>query len=246
MVRKSILIESPKYKSHSMLVGTHADIQKLGFFLRSDIGGAWEKDEIVLLNNPSKIDFLASLDDCSAADYLFVSYSGHGYYKGRDTYLCLNDSDEISVNDIVDTSSALKLLISIDACRKIETKKLLKAASLDEMDKSSVFRKDRYKFRELFDMRLSDCEDGRVIMYSCDINESAGETASGGYFTQALIDNANSWAITQSIEFESERVYSISDAFSSARETLRRISSRQNPRIEGTRGCGRFPFAVWA
>src|SRR6185369_4554925 len=46
---------------------------------------------------------------------------------------------------------------------------------------------DRWEARRLYDTAIMSCAEGRIVMYSCDKNQAAGDDGNGGCFTQELL-----------------------------------------------------------
>lgn len=74
MKRRAILIGSPSYKENGdYLSGVKTDIENMYRFLRSSIGGSWQKEEInFFYPNEKWINIARSLQDAESADMSFV------------------------------------------------------------------------------------------------------------------------------------------------------------------------------
>lgn len=245
MSRIAILIESSQLKGHDDLPGARADVINFKKFLLSDFGGAWEEDEVKILNSPSKGKVEELLTYFHYKDYAFISFSGHGdHVRGKDideTRVCLNDNEEMYVFQLIPKNP--RCLVIIDSCRGITyTEKEEKTAALFEMRASVDYRR-RINCRRIFDEAVSKAERGNIIMYSCDIGESADESNKGGYFSRALVDCSENWANGQ---WMSSRIYLTNNAFQCASENTTRRSPQQHPQFKPGRRMNHFPFAVSA
>lgn len=92
---------------------------------------------------------------------------------------------------------AAKHSLIMDCCRKPESERRLLKAAMESMsfDSARAQQPDPAQCRRYFDKEIGDCENGLVVMNSCSIDETAGESSSeGGYYTSSLIDSANEWA----------------------------------------------------
>ena len=143
--RRAILIESSGVRGSDDLPGARADVKNFKQYLCSDTGGAWEDDEIRILNSPSWMDVLLELWVAKDFDYVFMTFSGHGYHlrNGRsldDTVVCLSDED-VRVRDMNPANP--RCLFIIDACRKIITTEILLEGMVTKMFKTSAEYSDR-------------------------------------------------------------------------------------------------------
>ena len=80
MKRQAILIESSQIVGQPDLPGAKVDVDNWSAFLQSDEGGAWRGDEIAIFRKPSWTALQARLALEATTDYVFVTFSGHGYH----------------------------------------------------------------------------------------------------------------------------------------------------------------------
>jgi len=59
--RHAILIGTPKLEDHENLPGVTADLENYSIFLKSNYGGAWEENEVQVMNTPDKSDIQKAL-----------------------------------------------------------------------------------------------------------------------------------------------------------------------------------------
>ena len=237
MQRRAILIDS----GDRDIPGTKADILRYKSFLTSPQGGAWYGDEISTLERPTWDSLRRKLDETSQADYLFIAFSGHGYYpegetEPEETRLVLNDKQYIQTKSL--DSSASRVFVIADSCRDI-----MPLQDSYEVRKMASFAADnRDRCRLLFSQAMMETATGRILALSCSMNESAQESQSGGYFSKAFIDAAESWA-----QKRQRGSFSVKEAFESASFSVRySTSGRQNPEFNAGRRMTYFPIAVWA
>ena len=186
------------------------------------------------------MSLLLNLRFAKSKDYVFIAFSGHGYHvKGRDvdqTKICLAGKDEVFVSQL--NCGAPKMTLVIDSCRQVfHTDEMFEDSyAADSLSKSMRFM-DRKAHRDLYDQEVELAPRGIEILYSCDFDESAGESTSGGYFTQGLIRSAG---------YNNNRngVLSVEKAFEMAKHYVKIKSIQQNPVFEGGRRIKHFPFAV--
>lgn len=241
MNRKAIVVVAPQSTRYGNLPGAETDARNYQAHLNSAYGGAWEDSEIQILRNPSRAELNRALSGWLRTDLVLLAFSGHGYHaSGRgldETRLILNDFEEIPVGEF--TAGGIRELCVVDACRHVENvddRPLLRNAQLREAFERSDFRT---RCRALYETRFEATETGRIELYSCALNESAGETRAGGRFTKALIESAAEWAISGL--GLGDHVIDTRTSFVTARS---RVNPRQHPEYWPGRRLHHFPFAV--
>lgn len=241
MKRKAFLIEASRVSGLDDLPGARVDIESWRSFLSSPMGGAWENNEIAVLNTPSRVVLQALLDGCRDNEYLFIAFSGHGYHlKGQnidETRICLRDKDEVSVRSL--NNGVPKITLVVDSCRQVqilEEKEIMMFAE-DALRKRMVGA-DREAYRKRFNDQIKLAPAGIEILYSCDLDEAANETRKGGAFTQAMLRVGEDFN-------EKERVLTVDQAFSKARTFVSIKYPQQHPVFEGGRRLTHYPFAVY-
>ncbi|BBO31964.1 caspase family protein [Lacipirellula parvula] len=245
MSRQAILVESSKLKGHVDLPGARADVVKFKAYLESAIGGAWESSEICILSHPTEKELLKWVNSASTKDYSFVTFSGHGYHaKGKgvdETRLCINDTEEVAVSKL--NPGNPRSLIIADSCRNvtlIEAEESATAFRLSLNAKMAALGPNRDRCRKVFDISVLTAPAGAVYFYSCDLNQTAGETNNGGYFSQALIDIGEAWA-----DNKKTGVLSSFDAFNGAAAVVAQKDKQQKPQIQAGRRMTHYPFTVF-
>jgi hypothetical protein len=240
MNRKAILIGSPNGPDPA-LPGVDVDLKDLTTYLQSIKGGAWDSSEISLLRNPSKKEVRSMLDTASHFDYVLITCSGHGDHHVRndfdDTSFCINKAEEIYISEINPRNK--RQLIVVDVCRKVV---LLKAeeSRMFAAHEAAIYKfdEDRKNARKMFDQAVLSCAEGRIVVYSCDKNQTAGDPGSGGIFTQSLIKIGESYVKKPS------GVMDINDAFQLAKARTYQLNAPQTPTINAGRRRDYYPFAV--
>ena len=235
MKRQAVIICA----SEKELPGAKADAVNLQTFLLSARGGLWASQEVTVLNEPSQAQVDAHVELASKADYSFIFFAGHGRYNvfKNTTELQIANSAYIDVGRL--RTGASRHTLIVDTCRvlykTILNETLLAKASMESIQFSEN------NSRNIFDSHLRSCPPGIIEIYSCDISETAGEEASGGYYSSALLGAAEQWGLNA----PKSRILTIKEAHDSAALAVRRKSgNRQNPRAGYPRSQPYFPFAV--
>lgn len=245
--RKAIIIAAYSSK-HGYLPGAKEDIALHKGYLSSSLGGAWEDGEITVLENPTSKQVRDALQSAKDMDFAFIAFSGHGeHHIGKqlsDTSLCLNDNEEMYVGDI--NPGNRRHVVLVDACRKVVLLEMKKAADVIALAANRAYAVDwmyRYKCRALFDQELTQAEEGRVIIYSCDLNQAAGETENGGVFTEAMINGSIAWRdLSGALKAEAQsEVLDIPLAFELAKT---KVPKPQTPVLHNGRRIRSFPYGV--
>jgi hypothetical protein len=223
------------------LPGVEPDLRIFQEFLRTDIAGAWDAEEITVLLKPSKY-FLSSTLERTHRDYALLFFAGHGAYSriSEDTLISINEREAVALNSL--NPAAPRQLFVIDACRipLPEAEPILMAEARKAV-RYAVRSGHRIRCRHLFDLAISEADPGRSIAYSCSIGEAAGETVGGGVFTKALLAGASGWA--ENTESDgTQSVLGLPSAFAIAERNL--ANYPQHPSLENGRRRHSFPFAV--
>jgi hypothetical protein len=241
IARKALLIASPSVAP--ALPGTLADVRNFRGFLTSLHGGAWDEREIVTLVDPSRSQLLSRLREMRDADYAFITFGGHGYHlqngSQSDTKICLTESDSCLVYEV--NPGNKRHFVAVDSCRGIVEKEFFEERFNALENFSARARIDREFVRDAFDKAVMAAEEGRVVAYSCGINQDAGDNSRlGGVFSNALTSEAMRWSMSAS----GNAVLSVTAAFESAKTVTLRRNSPQRPELEAGRRLRSFPFAI--
>jgi hypothetical protein len=240
--RAALLIGSPDSK----IPGARMDPLNFRALLLSPLGGAWEDDEITVLENPSRQKLTAELRKLKQHDYGFVSFAGHGRHVSTDrgTRIQINPDEEISADDL--RLGAEKQTVILDCCRRLEREIIADSA----MRKARVYKHalDPADCRRFFDIRIEECQAGLVVLHSCGFNETAGETSRGGWYSRALLDGAGDWEKDRDVNVAVDvLILSVMAAHERASPIVHRESGdRQHPDAEYPRTKMHFPFAIIA
>jgi hypothetical protein len=242
MNRKAFLIGSPMIKgTPDYLRGVTPDIINMKRHLFSNSGGAWEYDEIVIFENPSK----QKLHDTMLGyyDFVIIQYSGHGFeYTNSGTTLNINPDETISINEIHNWINCPKRYYFLDSCRGIVSEEVRKSTRLfSAMESDSSYIRSAY--RDKYNTIITNCENGTSIIYSCGLNESADEDddGKGGIFSLSYFRSAD-----RIKNIPEDKYYSIQSIFTMATDRMKidYPMADQNPVMKPERRNRYFPFKV--
>ncbi len=238
--RQAILIGSPSVKPE--LPGVTTDMGNIKQFLLSNKGGAWRADEIVTLSDPSSAAVDAQIESARYKDYVFISCSGHGEHrvgKGLDeTVMYVKENETVSISSINPRNK--RHLVIVDVCRKlvrVETMEETRAAMKAFMKSAAI----PIDYRKIFDDAVMANPEGRIVAYSCDINQSAGDDGSGGVFTQELLAAPKYFSPTNNNQYG---IVKINAAFDQAKTMTYAKNAPQSPVFNAGRRMDFYPFAI--
>ena len=239
MKRTAIIIGSPLDKnSVNYLKGVYNDYDSMITFLKTPSGGAWQN--IKKRINPTKQSVLNAISDTYYDDYVFLYFSGHGSYDGKDTILQLNDKERTYLSDILPDNR--KCLVIVDACRKYTPYGYRNF--IGEIKKSFSSKLTKDYARKLFNQSLIDSDDGLVIAYAASVGEFSWESHSGGIFTDTLLYKTREWTETIN-EF---KILSFNTVFLKVKKQVPVITKNfkqiQHPELSVENMRNYFPFAV--
>jgi hypothetical protein len=242
MTRKAIMIGSPGLKnSVNYLRGVDADLHHFVSFLKSPIGGSWEDNEIAgLFKCPS--ENLIELFQSTYTDFLLVYFSGHGHQDLKETNIAINDSESISISQLISLIKAPKALIIIDTCRKSVFEEYSSFSGPEYLSFRSTLNQPNSSVK--YNQILSESTNGISIAYACSVGEISNDTELGGDYTYSLLKTSLEWYENQN----NESVLSINGANELAHQYLKFKSNfDQNPQIVMTNNKEdnlNFPFAI--
>lgn len=255
--RFAIIIEASNVQHEQDLPGARRDAEKWISFLGSELGGAWNEEEMLLLHKPASA-FVRSLVGQHSQDYVFLAFSGHGFEEYNPTLrkdvtkICLNDYERAVT---VDAIAPFRLgTIVLDCCRGFENTpgsfSLANESCLANRGTTSYWMNaDPYRMRRRrqiaasFLQAIADMKTHAAVrMYSCSRNEAAGEDPNaGGYYTTLLMDGARIWGNAREAN-PSYGIYSTMQAHDYAYTAMKEINPQQHP--EYTPPWQWYPFAV--
>jgi hypothetical protein len=236
------MIGSPGPKNTKQyLKGVDTDLHHFVSFLKSPIGGSWEDNEIAgLFKCPS--ENLIELFQSTYTDFLLVYFSGHGHQDLKETNIAINDSELLSVSQLISIIKAPKALIIIDTCRKSLVEKYSSFSGPEYLSFKSTLNQPNSS--EKYMQIISESTDGISIAYACSVGEISNDTELGGDYTYSLLKTSLEWYENQN----NESVLSINGANDLAHQYLKIKSNfDQNPKIitiNNKEENLNFPFAI--
>ena len=193
MYRKAILIGISNCPGQSELPGVKTDITSFKSYLNRNESGAWDQDEIIILENKSKSQILETIKRYSYCDYVILLAAGHGSVKESlafDTVLHTGHNEFISSKEL--EIGCDRQTIIMDVCRNIEYDVSDRNVSLENFNlkmESHVImdslQPSRADYKRHFNEQLLKSPKAYFKFYSCDKNESASDQPS---YTQALLE----------------------------------------------------------
>lgn len=207
----------------SGLVGVIKDLHAWHHFLTSSIGGAWNQDEIILWQNPSKVDLLNHIKVVrDKFDFAIIVYTGHGGYD-RETILEINGKGEtINETDLLDI--APKQISVFDCCRVSNDTSLNE--SLRSFSMGGILHNKEY-VRAVYEERIKQAIKQQIRLYACSIGETAKDTENGALYIQNLLFSARRFS---SLKKKDEVFNTVEDVHRYARFlTCVKSDFKQNP-----------------
>jgi hypothetical protein len=241
MERRALIIGHPG-EGQQDRTGVRTDVREYVAFLMTEHGGFWHPTEIRQLIRPSVPDVIAAVERLQDADYSLVVFAGHGNQHRGYTFVGLEDG----LLDSDDLRTGTKQTIILDCCRVERAPALLEEELAKSFEKAAKDRNPA-RCRLLYDKRIERCTRIAVKVYACAPDEeAAGNSLTGGYYSNHLLSAASHWAMAQ--DSGAVDVMSIVDAHEIAGSAVaRRTRGAQNPCIDsGRSGPPYFPFAVVA
>lgn len=244
MKRLAVLTEASTVTGHQTILGCKRDVANMKKWLLSDVGGAWNPDEVHVINNVYEFEIKGLKDKMDKADYVLSSFSGHGGivengYGHQTQMILMGDGQEIPLERLF--CEARKQVIICDACREITKLVYEKKALMESVTANFAETKSRQYYRAAFDDALKNSPDGWIYLYACSPGETTGDDEkNGGWFTDALLIQA--WEFASS--GRGKDILAIENAFELARAYVK-TKFRTTPwKATSSRTGLYFPFAV--
>lgn len=195
MKRGILIILNPgdyRDKEH-YCAGVYKDKDNYIDFFKSNKGGAWEEDEMVVRDMPDYHTVRKDIMNLDRLDYSMIIFSGHGYTDVRGyTMLELNTvGDECCADELQNS----RRTVILDCCRKIYYPHLFeKRATLDE----ALFEEDmgitHEMARAMYESEIEKSVKAALVLYSCDLNEcSHDDSTRGGVYSYELLNKGRKW-----------------------------------------------------
>lgn len=189
-VRLAILIGSQSPGS-TLLPGVNKDIANLIAFLMSPVGGAWQRQEIIVLQNPTCSKVLTTILN-ARADYLFTYFSGHGITDSQGRRMLAVADGGVHDIQLLNFYCTRQVLFA-DSCLTHE-----RSAAIGSIpwpgEQWHYF--DGYSWaRDTFDQHILQSPAGHLIIYATQDKYKAYDSPNGlgGEFTLALLQSVSKY-----------------------------------------------------
>lgn len=239
MTRQAILIGAANVKP--ILPGVNQDLIDIKEYLKSNAGGAWNEDEIIILKDESLEMVKQTIAAAKYKDYVFITCSGHGEHRlsslNDNTVMYLNEKDTIQINEINPQNK--RHLVIVDVCRTL-VREVNRYTALYESGMENLINKSYIDYRKVFENAIMQTTEGRIVVYSCDINQTAGDDGKGGVFTQELLKSHNNFRPNRDLY----GIVNIEQAFTVAKQKTYEKNAPQTAVINAGRRRDYFPFAI--
>lgn len=251
MKRKALIISNPgEIGADNYCEGVNRDVNNYFRFFQAPYGGLWRFDEIQHLHQPSTPILRNSISELKYYEYSIIVFSGHGYYDSDygSTMIEINKLSSINSNELMNASP--KQTVILDCCRKVWPVTLLEERMVKFAAKAANILNEEECLR-LYNQRISDCSNSRVILHSCKIDQEAyDDSEKGGYYSYSLIQESEEWKeqTLRVIDLNSKyNILSVVAAHDFAvPKVIQKSSNNQYPQIEKPRSGDYFPFCIVA
>jgi hypothetical protein len=182
ITRKAILIQNYIYGSSNAdheKQKTNKDIGLVKTYLMSQVGGAFEEDEIILLSTDQiqKEGLIALVKE---VDYSFIYYSGHAGFNNRQIVIPLENDEHIFESELIIENK--KQWLFFDCCRT--EKAPIHSPKFDFERFSNIYKKGGQNAKDLWLEKMAILEDFFLIYYTTNAGAFAFTNNEGGYGTQ--------------------------------------------------------------
>lgn len=239
MKRFALIVEASEVPDEDKLPGAVADAENYYAWLYSKSGGDWFGSEIVALHTPTVSEVNQAVASAGKVDYAFVAFSGHGFHHGGldETQVCLRGGF-MAARRLM--PNADRCAIIVDACRHVLGEEVRESIKLSATYNKAFTYAER-DYRKDFEVEMASADKGTVFLFSCDLDEAAGEGSRGGYFSRALYQVGLDFRLSNT---EGKNWLSMDKAFSRAAAKTRTRNPQQNPRFQSGPKSKHVPFAV--
>lgn len=222
MKRRVLIIGSPLSGS-SHLIGVGEDVQNFYRYVRSSIGGVYDRTEIVYFKHPNLLQIADTLKACEESEILTIYFSGHGFRHNNADFICLNDSEDFAVSRFLNVNAKRKLIM-IDSCR----------TPIDTKEYGDVISGIGYHFptdyphysRRLYCEYINQSPRGTALIFSTSENQPASDSEAGGVYTKSLMTVLHNWP-----NIKREKMITIGRAFKESVPISKEYEPIQTPKL---------------
>lgn len=243
--RNALIIQNPGAAS-DYRAGVLKDASRFSEYLQSNIGGAWESEEITVAPIGCSVSWIEDYFRSTVAntDYYLILFTGHGNYNEKTGPRCyLLNGEWFNHAWLEQQVSGVPALFLTDSCQgieKLEEGGIFYQRSFSAKGDSS----QRPQYRQKYDDVLRTLPAGMfVVGSSVSPGEYAGEDPNvGGYYVISLISEARHINKDSSAK---SGVYGIAYIHMLAADLVETLSKgRQTPYLEGYNRTFQPPFMV--
>lgn len=192
--RKVFIIKGYSKSENEDLCDKHY-CEKYFDFFNSNAGGAYEKNEIVFLDQPN-FNYLNKMLNKEFLEFGILVFVGHGGNQNNNQIFQLNENEIIKAGQYLINTK--KQIIVLESCRLL----MNSVPTVDLEDKIPAFEKGgilrdkltRVQSREIYDSHIKRCEEGTTICYACQL----GKSAYNYFFSYSFLQNAMDWHLDSS------------------------------------------------
>jgi len=249
MKRKALIIGNSGDKNNrkEYLEGVNKDVKNYNNFLQSNIGGAWDSNEIVVSLDETKDQLLKKISQIKeeSNDFIFVIFSGHGgyslYKECRKLYIYDKNSSIYDNYDFIYEEDLLymadKQITIMDTCADVEDDLLKESMTMDSMIAHESYSNDRFYYRIQYENVIKQSPRQQVVLYSSSINESSNDDSElGGYFAYNLLKVAKR---------NKNSILSSKEAYFKAKDIVQaKTNNEQNPQCRCIKSEKSLPFSI--
>lgn len=241
--------------------GVTDDLANFYKFIRSDNGGAWNRDEVIFcrpntINRTELLNVISDERSKGEVDYWLVFFSGHGWAdRAGESYLevCPREKGDcdISLTDFMGALGRSRVLLISDACRAIPIYE--SGGKLPTVKSFSDFVKEetdyRKECRRIYNQKIASLPASTIYSgLSCMFGETSRDSGVyGGEYIHAVIEKAKECIAFEKSKGNSEEritTYAYSFVHSLASPiVLAKTSGTQTPVYRGPK-TWQPPFCV--
>lgn len=225
--------------------GVSVDIANMNEFLQSAAGGAWEENELKVINNHiDKEELIHILIESilEGVEYFFIYFGGHGELRRIDNPLfVLPGCDEITLNELKSLLEGQRVLMISDSCQGIP--EYGQGGELNESQRifSSGNGMQKFKSRCAFDRAIRNLPPMFTYASAVSPGQSANDTDEGGLYTKNLLTACKNLLASD----DQQGVIGICLPHSIAALAVRTLTgNEQRPSIRGYTRSYQPPFLV--
>jgi hypothetical protein len=194
--RRKVIFIKGFSKNKQELSATMAFVDKYKEWFKSNAGGAYEENEIKILEDITAEELKLNLES-DILDFVVVIAIGHGANQEDCQLFGLNHEEIIKLGQIVELIKSDKQLWLIESCRVLRSD----IEAIDLNDKKPLFKKGgvlppapitREKSRALYNKQIKNCDNGNVICFAC----SKDEIAMNAFFTRHVLNCSHQWHLS--------------------------------------------------